>query len=234
MPFIPPAIPGSIAFEEVAALLIGHGWSFGLFGGAARDILLQGPKATPRDYDLVVVDCPSVADLKAALKPFNPDQNGFKGFAFTFDGVPFDVWRLEDTWALQPAKLGIAKPVLTDLHKTTFFNIEQIVCELPTGAIHKDPAFTRAFQERVLELNYPENPFPLLALIRIVAFVKKFKMKLGPKLEDWILGMRLQAKEGLASHVQNKYFGRRVVTPEEMSRVLDAACEAARARRQAV
>lgn len=234
MPFVPPAIPGSVAFEEVAALLIGHGWSFGLFGGAARDILLKGPAATPRDFDLVVVDCPSVADLKAALKPFSPDQNGFKGFAFRMDEVPFDVWRLEDTWAFQPSKLGIAKPVLTDLHKTTFFNIEQIVCELPAGIIHRDPAFTRAFQERVLELNYPDNPFPLLALIRTVAFTKKLGMKLGPKLEDWILSKRVEAKEGLVSHVQKKYFGKRVISPEEMSRVLDAACAAARARQRAV
>lgn len=231
MPFIPPAIPGSVAFEEVAALLIGHGWSFGIFGGAARDILRQGAEARPRDFDLVVVDCPGVSDLKTALKPFGPDLNGFNGLAFKIDDTAFDVWRLEDTWAFQ--RLGIDKPVLTDLLKTTFFNIEQIVCELPAGHIHKDQEFTRAFQEHVLEVNYPDNPYPLLALIRTVVFVKKFGMRLGPKLEDWILGKRLEVKEGLVGRIQQKYFGRRVVSPEELSRVLDAACEAARARQRA-
>lgn len=221
-------------FEEVAATIIGHGWTFGLFGGAARDILLNGPKALPRDFDIVVVGCPSVGALQAALKVFQPDRNGFNGFTFSADNTAFDLWRLEDTWAFRPASLNIASPVLVDLLKTTFFNIEQIVCELPAGVIHKAPGFTQGFQNRILELNYPENPYPLLALIRTVAFVKKYHMKIGPKLEDWILTQRMEVKEGLVSRVQTKYFGSRVVNYEELSRVLDAACVSARARQRSV
>lgn len=233
--FLASGSPASIALQGVLNQLHPRGWPIGLFGGASRDILLHGAEASPRDLDLVV-DCQSRYDLKKVLAPFAPKLNGFSGFSFKLGGIPFDVWALKDTWAFRQPEgeggLDIQEPTLVDLLHTTFFNIEKVVIELPQGIVH-DGGFRQAFQDRVLELNYPFNPVPILCLVRTAVFARKFGMRLGPRLEDWILQHHLEVKEGRIERMQEVYYGRQVLTREEVQRVIDVACEAARSRQRA-
>jgi hypothetical protein len=231
-PFVPTEIPGYSEFLDVANCLSKSGWSFGIFGGAARDIFLRGAKAAPRDFDLVVIGCPARRDLRGALSPLQPNVNGLKGFSFKIRNVSFDVWRLEDTWAFGlEGWLAVPHPGISDLLKTTFFNIEQIVYEFPTDTLHTDPAFHQAFKDGLLELNCSHNPFPLLATVRCAAFAKRYNLLLGPKLEDWILEHYREPSDAALDQLQMAYYGRQVVEPGELKHFIRAACAAAQFRR---
>src|SRR5262245_31728529 len=71
-----------------------------VFGGTLRDLALHGTAARPRDIDLVV-EGESEAHLFHFLGRYRPTRNRFGGFRFKVDRWSFDVWRVEDTWAVR-------------------------------------------------------------------------------------------------------------------------------------
>lgn len=217
------ATPEAEALREVQSLLQGVG-EVALFGGAARDILLNGTSAKPRDYDLVV-DVPRRKQLRNALGTLGPTINGFSGFSFKMKDRAFDVWCLRDTWGFTVTRPE--NPTFRDLLDTTFFNVEGIVL---TSTEALDGGFTKAFETKVLEVNLPVHPFPELCLVRTSAFVKRFGFRLGPRLEDWILLHRKFFREEGLLRVQKRYFGYEVCTPKELLLPLYDACVAAEKR----
>lgn len=211
-----PAAFSAVAFTKVRDLLLEKVGPFVLYGGAARDISLHGPKASPRDFDLVV-KAESTKRLRYELRHYEPYRNAFDGFNFSLFGVPFDVWRLEDTWAFK--KLAVPAPTMTDLLRTSFFNIENILIEFPSHTIH-DGGFIEGFATKTLELNLYDNPFPGLALVRTAAFSKRFGLTIGPRLSSWIANHRSTVDGPRLMDVQQKYYKRTVISEDEMLAIL--------------
>lgn len=222
--FLEAEKPASRALGRLVNLFVERGGSVAVFGGAARDIVLHGKDAEPRDLDLVT----SGVDLEQALATFETARSGFGAYRFKCDGASVDAWPLEETWAFK--RLGIANPTFGDLMKTTFFNVECIAIELPAGIVHEG-GFEAAFRDQTLELNYAENPAPAVCLVRTSAFVKRFGFKLGARLEDWLLARRPGFKPDELMQAQRTYFGKEFLTAEELLEPLNAACVAAERRR---
>lgn len=203
----------ALAFREIRDLLLEKVGPFCLFGGAARDIALHGRKAFPRDLDLVV-KTGSRAKLRHTILPFGASLNAFQGFVMKHRETDFDIWRLEDTWGIN--KLKIERPTFEDLLKTSVFNIEAILIEFPSLKVY-DGGFREGFEQRMLELNLSDNPMVELNLLRAAAFVKRFRLRIGPKLSSWIYGHRsLLEKPQVLLRIQDKYYKSRVVTEEEL------------------
>jgi hypothetical protein len=174
---------------DIERTTLAHGGRLALFGGAARDILLDGAEARPRDLDVVV----SGVDPKIILShPIR--ENAFGGLYDVRDGVPVDLWELKKTWGFQPKQLNIPDPTFRDLLKTTFFNAEQIVFELgPHPKFHEEFGLAYSGQpryDRTLELNYEKTKHPVLQVVRAASFCKRFGMVPGPKLQAWLSAHR--------------------------------------------
>ena len=144
-----------------------------LFGGAVRDLFFANQ--TPRDLD-IVVEGASTGDLLGLVD--NPKINGFCGVKGTINGTKVDVWPLSKTKAISE---GTFRNEFSSLPKTTFFNIESGIYRVGEARV-EDLGIERGLQERTLEINYPNNPFPLLCLIRAAVLSHRYRLKFGPKL----------------------------------------------------
>lgn len=175
-----------------------------LYGGAIRDMVLG---VAPRDLDFVARQIGG-RELRRRLREHVTDITGFEGSKLTIDGVPIDIWPFESTWAF--ARLGITNPVLPDLMKTSFFNLENVAITMKDFVVYEG-GFIEAMETRILEVNFWDNPFPVLAVLRSLVTLKRFKMSPGPKLRQYIEEygpkikiealMRLQLKHYKQEHV---------------------------------
>jgi hypothetical protein len=98
----------------------------------------------------------------------------------------FDLWRLEDTWAIKKDKLA---PTISNFLKTPFLNIDSIAVVVtdPQGAaeIHEN-GFYQAVTTRTLEINNERNPFPAVCVVRSLILAAKLDFWIGPRLATFI------------------------------------------------
>src|SRR5262245_3684541 len=107
-----------------------RGWRSCLFGGVLRDIFVKSPWAKMRDIDIVVADV-TVEDLNSAFSEFVVRRTRFGGLTLSINGWLFDIWPLNTTWGCKYFPL-YANDFFV-LPWTTFFSVEAIAVELPTG-----------------------------------------------------------------------------------------------------
>lgn len=211
--------PSSSALRLVSKALSDKRWNAVLFGGAARDILLNGRDAVPRDLD-VVVDGVTLSDLDQTFAAKRPRRNKFHGLCLDLEGIKVDMWPLDRTRAF--FDLDIRRPTFTDLvSKTTFFNVENIAIDLGTGGVYES-GFFQALHEGVLEVNYEKNPFPLLCIVRAAKFMKCYDLRMGPRLQAFIQREGQRATISQLMVIQRGYFGKEVVSASELEQVLRA------------
>src|SRR5574338_211336 len=67
----------------------------GIFGGAVRDWWLN---KTPKDID-IVIDTEYFQDVISCFS--SPKDNAFGGYVFEIDGVVFDIWNFQDSYAFK-------------------------------------------------------------------------------------------------------------------------------------
>src|SRR5580765_5050606 len=77
-----------------------HKMSAFIFGGALRDLMVQGSKAEPRDID-IVVDCSSLDRLENLFGDYLIRKTRFGGLHLNVRGWAVDIWPLSETWALR-------------------------------------------------------------------------------------------------------------------------------------
>lgn len=199
--------------------IAGHnGWKFAIFGGAARDILMKGEHAVPRDLDLVV-DGATLADLQAELG--FTDKTAFDGLKGVIHGVSVDIWPLDKTWAFSKMDLG-RKPSFADLVWTTPFNLEAVVLEPAVMTLLHDGGFQKCMDEKVLELNYvvSADAFKALTLVRAALFSRRFALTFGPKLRDFIAKHYPRYAKALP-FTQMSYYGKQMMSADTMWGVLN-------------
>jgi hypothetical protein len=76
-------------------------------------------------------------------------------------------------------------------------------------------------RSRVLEMNYTESPAPALILVRAAFFAKRFGLRFGPKLQDYV-DNQLPKVEPKLDYAQKKYFGDILMPIPALKRVLFA------------
>lgn len=150
-----------------------------VFGGALRDLALHGTAARPADIDLVV-EGDSDRELSRFLAPYAPVRNRFGGFRFRTERWSFDVWRVEDTWAVRE---GLVKArALDDLVQTTFFDWDALLYVQRSGTIAALPGYFDRLASLVINVNLQENPNPLGNLVRTLRVLALGRAFLGERL----------------------------------------------------
>lgn len=75
--------------------------------------------------------------------------------------------------------------------KTTFLNVEAAAVELATVHGKSRRIYTHGFFEaladRTLEINFEENPFPALCVVRALITAARLQFLIGPKLSKYLV-----------------------------------------------
>lgn len=199
---------GSPAAHALLVIKATLPWRFVLLGGAARDILLDGAAAIPRDLD-IVVEGASVGEL-AAIFPLG--RNYFGGLQGEMTGVKVDIWPLASSWGLR----GLEHPSFQDLVQRTTFNLEAIAFELGSELIVYEAGYFRCMEEKELELVFEPVPVPPLNLIRAALFCRRFGLHPGPKLRAFIQTHREQIPIWRLMVLLAKIYPAATLTKEEL------------------
>jgi hypothetical protein len=159
-----------------------------VFGGALRDLMVQGSSAEPRDID-VVVDCSSIEELERLFSDYLIRRTRFGGLHLNVRGWAVDIWPLAQTWALREG-------LVTDrdfhaLCKTTFLNVEAITAEILPKRRSITRLYSHGFFEavcsRTLDINLEENPFPELCAVRSLVTASSLQFGLSKRLAKYVL-----------------------------------------------
>jgi hypothetical protein len=219
-----PGSPFQPSLGKVVERIRRRGWSAALFGGSLRDLLVGSSPLGPRDFDLVVAAV-TVSSLEAVFAEDIRRRTRFGGLHLLVEGVPFDVWPLEQTWAFQ-AGLGL-EPSFAALPRTTFLNVEAVAVEITggdAGTIHEAGAFASVLS-RTLEINFEPNPTPLQCVVRSLATARRLGFGLGPGLARYLVA------RGAALSVEELTEACKVFAPdlrwnaEDLQRWLDALAD---------
>lgn len=158
----------------------------------------------PRDLDFVVdhIEWPEVERLFSNSS--RPKRTHFGGLKFKIEGIDVDLWSLGSTWGIKQKK--IQRPTWTDLIKSTQFNIEAVAFELNNGLVW-DGGFEDALRHRILEINFWDNPVPFFNLMRAVVMLKRYGMRPGSQLRDFLATYGTQIPRKSILSTQRLHYG---------------------------
>lgn len=114
-------------------------------------------------------------------------QKSFKsgGLKTVTHHLMFDVWRLEDTWAI---KRNGMDPTIASFVHTPFLNIDSIavnfVKDQRRPTIYEN-GFFQAVRTRTLEINCEPNPFPLICVVRSLILAAQADFWIGSRLAEF-------------------------------------------------
>ncbi len=180
---------------EVLQRATSRHWGTYIVGGAIRDLLLNPTGSWPRDVDVIVDGC-SPDELREVFRDIVVRPNSFGGLhlrkTVEIDRVTttkydllFDLWRLEDTWAIKTGKLPAT---IASFLTTPFLNIDSVaaaVVDRSVTQIHEN-AFFQAIEKSTLEINNEHNPFPVMCIVRSLLLAAKLDFCIGPHLATFI------------------------------------------------
>ncbi len=189
-----------------------HGIEAVIFGGVIRDLVLE---RSPRDIDVVFR---GTTEQVSALLPYRQHRNNFGGLQIrNCEGIPADLWPLDETYAFTVMRPPPATPDFKDLPKTTFFNLEAIVIDLHNLRTIYEGGFYQALGDRVLEVNFEPNSAPVFQAMRAIVTAKRFGMTLGPKLRAYVERETARVRPQLLVSMQRMHYGEIIVPQEELS-----------------
>lgn len=153
-----------------------------LFGGAVRDYIDNSYKKLPRDFDIVYKKKSDKIGLDKLLSKFNYKKNRFNGYKVGIDGLEFDIWDIDDTWAFKQNKIKCNKNQYVEkLTETVFLNIDSIIFNINESKFDGDK-YIDAIENKYLDIILEENPFLELNLLRAILYKRKYEMSLSNKL----------------------------------------------------
>ncbi|WP_152622197.1 hypothetical protein [Archangium violaceum] len=184
-------------------------WTVFVFGGTLRDLLALSPTTVPRDLDLVVAGTTTEA-LQSAFGQKVVRVNRFGGLHLLIQKLPVDIWTLDSTWAFRERLVHGCD--FAALPRTTFLNVEAITAEFQAQPGRPRTVYSQGFfrgiQERQVEINLEDNPFPALCVIRALLTAKRLHFSLGPRLVRFILHHAGRIPFEELEAVQRSHYGR--------------------------
>jgi len=185
------------------------------FGGTLRSLLVSrlktGKFGRPRDIDIVISGI-SLDQLRERFQDYVTRETRFGGLQMKRFDWQFDIWPLEYTMAFR--KNQIETPQFDALPTTTFFNLEAIAVDVwtPHGKSRNiysgNDQFFNGLIDRVLELNYEDNPFPVLCVVRTLVLASDIHFAIGPRLAKYLANVSLTISDTDLQSVQLKHYGR--------------------------
>lgn len=140
--------------------------------------------AQDRAY-LLQVRCNRTVQDEALLDNYCESRSGtknrFGGYRLVLPrGGRIDVWPLQRTWAFrQGVRRGSS---LADLVGTTYFSWDSIVYDLKSGRIHCRNDYVPKIESGIVDIELPDNPYPLGALVRTLRLIASSKANLTSRL----------------------------------------------------
>lgn len=181
------------AISDTVKTIRQHNWRAVFFGGTLRSLLMSRlvhrREGRPRDID-IVIQGPPLEILRELLQQLIVRETRFGGLQLRRAEWLFDVWPLEQTWAIMKDRVG--HPDFAYLPRTTFLNIEAAAIDVwpPPGQERQiysgDDQFFRAIIDQVVEVNRAENPFPELCVVRSLVITSELGFRMGPRLVRYI------------------------------------------------
>lgn len=166
----------SPAIDEFLNKLVSCGPTL-ILGGAVRDWMLDKPY---RDVD-IVVECSN--DKIDFLKKYKAELNRFKGYFLTIDGVDFDVWTVESTWALTIHSEFEKK--IDVIPKTVFLSTDAVGYRLDSQEIY-DAGFHQTVASKYLDIVFEPNPYPFVCVTRALLALVKYDLRPSDNLIRYI------------------------------------------------
>ena len=199
---------------EVLTRTVHKGWRTYLVGGFLRDVVVHPHSHWPRDFDVVVEGC-SWEELRSVFTDIVSGHNRFGGLTLRHQMVAsrkdkpaaheidFDVWRLEDTWAVRHFELP---HTIESFVRTPFLNIDSIAISIGPGKDYLavfEHGFFDALKRRYVEVNQTDNPYPLLCAVRGLIMAATLNFVVGPKLAAFVyeLAASVEPEEFVAAQI---------------------------------
>ncbi|MEW5512350.1 hypothetical protein ABGT16_07000 [Pseudomonas asiatica] len=154
-----------------------------IFGGMIRDLTLGRPEFFNSDIDLV--SSASAEEIYYAIRNYSPVRNRFGGYRFFFLGRPYDIWSLEDTWAVRE---GYVKAIcIEDLCRTTFFTTDAAIFNINSECFYLPKFCRQSIKRKILDINLIHNPYPAKMAIKAIDLSVRRGFKLSPGLCEYVL-----------------------------------------------
>jgi predicted nucleotidyltransferase len=154
-----------------------------VFGGAVRDLAIYGNREFPSDIDIVVESADEEL-MSACMSEMSALRNRFGGFRFATTKWKFDVWRLEDTWALREGH--VSGRTAEALLATTFFDWDAIAYDFTNRQLLvRDDYFDR-LQIGIVDINLEPNPNPVGNAKRALDIYRRGSAALAPRLAAFV------------------------------------------------
>jgi hypothetical protein len=174
----------------IARKVAQRGWSAFLVGGALRDLALSGGTQPPRDFDFVFCNV-SRDELEEEFTYLSKAQRtSLGGLRFSYREAIVDMWPLHESFSIKHK----AKAQIQDLTNHAFLNVEAIAIEIVPGKgksrLVVENGFSDAVRQRALDINYEDNPFPEVCVVKAIRTAIVFNLSVGHRLADYILKRR--------------------------------------------
>lgn len=230
---------------EVLTRTVREGWRTYLVGGFLRDVVVHPHSRWPRDFDVVVEGC-SWDELNRLFSDVVAGQNRFGGLTLrrwieepghynnaSTHELDFDVWRLEDTWAVRRFALP---RTIESFVRTPFLNIDSIAISIGPGQGYLavfEQGFFDALSRKHIEINQTSNPYPVLCAVRGLILASSLNFVVGPKLAAFVydLAMNVTLEEFVDAQVG--HYGHVKSRREQLARwILDVRTQLEAGREQ--
>jgi|ERR1700723_6518 len=161
-------------------------WSAYLVGGAIRDLALSGGTRTPRDVDFVFCEA-TQNELAAEFDDLSSvRKTSFGGLRYQHNDVLIDIWPLKDTFALRERQTVR----IQDVPQHAFLDVEAVAVDLSPRSSHSrhivENGFTQAVLSRTLDVNYIDNPFPEVCIVKAFRTAISLKLAMRRRLVEYV------------------------------------------------
>lgn len=153
---------------------------WGITGGFVRDCLFGHQS---KDID-IVVDTKMEELYKSFPGLVAAEKTAFGGHRFNIDGVAFDLWTVEGSWAFE-WELAEYNGLESFLDCVSL-NIDAVVA-CPQNGIVLEKGFRDALTSGKVEFHFTEHPYPKWITKRAQKHATKYDLGLGPVAKNMIV-----------------------------------------------
>ncbi|WP_133247428.1 hypothetical protein [Pseudomonas sp. NDM] len=154
-----------------------------IFGGMIRDLTIGKPEDFQSDIDLV--STATSDQIFSIIKAYSPVRNRFGGYRFRHLGRDYDIWSLQDTWAVREGY--VAASCIEDLCKTTFFTVDAAIFSFKDKMVYAPEFYSYSIKERVLDINLVHNPCPERMAAKAIYLALEKEFCVSNQLAEFIL-----------------------------------------------
>ena len=191
------------------------------FGGSIRDYCVNGKYTSmPRDFDIAIKfqgNYNSETRLERLFSGLDFSKNRFGGYKLKVEGLEFDIWDFNNTWAFREKKL---EPEEENLAKSVYLSIDGVVYNYNTNVLYCDD-LDNTLRTKELNIVLEENPQKSLNLLRALVFKAKYSLNFSEHLINqfrFSLNSSLDFCEELynvqCSHYKSEYINKEQIRNE--------------------